>query len=140
MDSGGWEAGLTPMMSSLNKPCSWRSIWDVTFSTRRGLMEKARVMAFWARHCVAIQTSGSMREQEDVVFPVRGEMKIGVIARVPLDVARLGEKLTRERKCRIENSRAGCFSGPKRRTTLKRIDRLKATLPDGMSLPEMALR
>ena len=68
------------------------------------------------------------------------EMKIGVIARVPLDEGSLGGKLTPETKFPKDDWRAGYFSGPKLRTTLKRIDRLKAILPDGMSLPEMALR
>jgi len=77
---------------------------------------------------------------EDELFPVCREMKIGVIARVPLDEGSLGGKLTPETKFPKDDWRAGYFSGPKLRTTLKRIDRLKAILPDGMSLPEMALR
>jgi aryl-alcohol dehydrogenase-like predicted oxidoreductase len=77
---------------------------------------------------------------EDELLPVCREMNIGVIARVPLDEGSLGGKLTPETKFPEDDWRAGYFSKPKLRATLKRVDRLKALLPDGMSLPEMALR
>ena len=77
---------------------------------------------------------------EDELFPVCRELNIGVIARVPLDEGSLGGKLTPETKFPAEDWRAGYFSAKKLRATLKRIDRLKTILSDGMSLPEMALR
>jgi aryl-alcohol dehydrogenase-like predicted oxidoreductase len=77
---------------------------------------------------------------EDELFRVCREMNIGVIARVPLAEGSLGGKLTPETKFPKDDWRAGYFSPAKLRATLKRVDRLKALLPDGMSLPEMALR
>ncbi|HEX7961850.1 MAG TPA: aldo/keto reductase [Terriglobales bacterium] len=77
---------------------------------------------------------------EDELFPLCRAMNIGVIARVPLDEGSLGGKLTPDTKFPRDDWRSGYFSPPKLRATLKRIDRLKAILPNGMSLPEMALR
>jgi aryl-alcohol dehydrogenase-like predicted oxidoreductase len=77
---------------------------------------------------------------EDELFPMCREMRIGVIARVPLDEGSLGGKLTPDTKFPSGDWRAGYFNQKKLRATLKRVDRLKALLPDGMSLPEMALR
>ena len=77
---------------------------------------------------------------EDQLFPLCRAMNIGVIARVPLDEGSLGGKLTPDTKFPKDDWRAGYFSPPKLRTTLKKVDRLKALVPDGMSLPEMALR
>jgi len=77
---------------------------------------------------------------EDELFPVCHELNIGVIARVPLDEGSLGGKLTADTTFPKGDWRSGYFNAKNLRDTLERVDRLKAILPDGMTLPEMALR
>ena len=77
---------------------------------------------------------------EDKLFPICEELNIGVIARVPLDEGSLGGKMTPETTFPKGDWRAMYF-GPKNLIpTLERVDKLKAVLPAGMTLPEMALR
>jgi aryl-alcohol dehydrogenase-like predicted oxidoreductase len=77
---------------------------------------------------------------EDKLFPVCEELNIGVIARVPLDEGSLGGKMTAQTTFPEGDWRAMYF-GPKNLVpTLERVDKLKAILPAGMTLPEMALR
>jgi len=77
---------------------------------------------------------------EDKLFPVCKEMNIGVIARVPLDEGSLGGKMTLNDKFPPNDFRARYFSGENLANTLERVEKLKAILPAGMSLPEMAIR
>ena len=77
---------------------------------------------------------------EDKLFPICEELNIGVIARVPLDEGSLGGKMTPQTTFPKGDWRAMYF-GPKNLIpTLERVDNLKAVLPSGMTLPEMALR
>lgn len=77
---------------------------------------------------------------EDELFPVCKEMDIGVIARVPLDEGSLGGKLTAQTRFPEGDWRHRYFGPENLPATLKRVDALKAILPAGMTLPEMALR
>ena len=77
---------------------------------------------------------------EDELFPACRELNIGVIARVPLDEGGLGGKLTLESRFPEKDWRAGYFNPENLKATVERADRLKALLPQGMTLPEMALR
>ena len=77
---------------------------------------------------------------EDELFPACRELNIGVIARVPLDEGSLGGKLTLETKFPAGDWRSGYFNPENLRATIERIDKLKAILPTGMLLPEMAIR
>ncbi len=77
---------------------------------------------------------------EDELFPVCQELDIGVIARVPLDEGSLGGKMTRDTKFPAGDWRAGYFNPENLNNTMDRVDALKRTLPQGMSLPEMSLR
>ena len=77
---------------------------------------------------------------EDELFPVCRELNIGVIARVPLDEGSLGGKMTLETRFPEGDWRAGYFGPENLAKTVKRVDKLKAILPQAMSLPEMALR
>jgi aryl-alcohol dehydrogenase-like predicted oxidoreductase len=77
---------------------------------------------------------------EDELFPVCQELNIGVIARVPLDEGSLGGKLTLETTFPKDDWRAGYFGPENLANTIQRVDKLKAILPAGMTLPEMALR
>jgi aryl-alcohol dehydrogenase-like predicted oxidoreductase len=77
---------------------------------------------------------------EDELFPLCRELNIGVIARVPLDEGSLGGKMTPETKFPPNDWRSRYFVPENLIPTLQRVDKLKQILPDGMTLPEMALR
>jgi aryl-alcohol dehydrogenase-like predicted oxidoreductase len=77
---------------------------------------------------------------EDALFPLCDKMDIGVIARVPLDEGGLTGKLTLETRFPETDWRARYFGPENLPQTIARANALKRNLPDGMSLPEMALR
>lgn len=77
---------------------------------------------------------------EDELFPICREHNIGVIARVPLDEGSLGGKMTRETTFPAGDWRAGYFNPENLRTTMDRVDRVREDLPQGMPLPEAAIR
>ncbi len=77
---------------------------------------------------------------EDRLFPACRAHNVGVIARVPLDEGSLGGKLTKDTRFPADDWRARYFSLENLAKTLPRIEALKALLPDGMTLPELALR
>ena len=76
---------------------------------------------------------------EDELFPICQELKVGVIARVPLDEGSLGGKMTPETTFPKGDWRSGYFGPENLAKTMKRVDKLKEILPAGMTLPEMAL-
>jgi aryl-alcohol dehydrogenase-like predicted oxidoreductase len=77
---------------------------------------------------------------EDELFPICRELNIGVIARVPLDEGSLSGTFTAETKFPEKDWRSRYFNPENLRLTLARVEKLKALLPDSMSLPEMAIR
>jgi len=77
---------------------------------------------------------------EDKLFPVCKELNVGVIARVPLDEGSLGGKMTLETKFPPGDWRARYFGPENLSQTITRVEKLKAVVPPGMTLPEMALR
>jgi len=77
---------------------------------------------------------------EDRLFPACRLYNVGVIARVPLDEGSLGGKLTVDTRFPEGDWRARYFNTDNLAETLPRIAALKALLPEGMSLAEMALR
>jgi aryl-alcohol dehydrogenase-like predicted oxidoreductase len=77
---------------------------------------------------------------EDELFPLCKEMNVGVIARVPFDEGSLGGKMTLESRFPEGDWRAGYFGPENLPQTIRRVEKLKEILPQGMSLPEMALR
>jgi aryl-alcohol dehydrogenase-like predicted oxidoreductase len=77
---------------------------------------------------------------EDLLFPACRKHQVGVIARVPLDEGSLGGKMTVETTFPAGDWRARYFNADNLAKTLPRIAALKALLPAGMDLPEMALR
>src|SRR5450755_1305567 len=77
---------------------------------------------------------------EDELFPACQELNIGVIARCPLDEGSLGGKMTLETRFPEGDWRARYFSPENLGPTIERVERLKRVLPEGMSLPELALR
>jgi aryl-alcohol dehydrogenase-like predicted oxidoreductase len=77
---------------------------------------------------------------EDQLFPVCREHNVGVIARVPLDEGSLGGKMTRDTVFPESDWRARYFNPKNLNETLARVERLRADLPAGLSLPDAALR
>lgn len=77
---------------------------------------------------------------EDKLFPVCRQLDIGVIARVPLDEGSLGGNMTRETRFPDDDWRSRYFGPENLTATMDRVDKLNDVLPNGMSLPEMALR
>jgi len=77
---------------------------------------------------------------EDKLFPVCKELNIGVIARVPLDEGSLGGKMTLGTRFPEGDWRARYFGPENLPQTIERVEKLKAIVPAGMTLPEMALR
>jgi len=77
---------------------------------------------------------------EDKLFPVCQEFNVGVIARVPLDEGSLGGKMTLETKFPESDWRAKYFGPENLKATIPRVEKLKAIVPAGVALPELALR
>ena len=77
---------------------------------------------------------------EDRLFPLCRARGVGVIARVPLDEGSLGGKLTLATRFPDGDWRAGYFNPERLAETVKRVEALKHELPEGMRLPELALR
>lgn len=90
----------------------------------------------------AVQVIYSIFDQnpEDRLFPVCREHNVGVIARVPLDEGSLGGKMTRETVFPEGDWRARYFNAKNLSETMDRVDRLRADLPEGVALPDAALR
>ncbi len=77
---------------------------------------------------------------EDDLLPLCRELKVGVIARVPLDEGSLTGNLTAETRFPKGDWRARYFGPDNLGPTLQRIEKLRAIVPGGMPLAEMALR
>jgi aryl-alcohol dehydrogenase-like predicted oxidoreductase len=77
---------------------------------------------------------------EDELFPVCQELNIGVIARVPLDEGSLGGKMTLKTRFPKDDWRALYFGPENLAKTIRRVEKLKKIVPEGMTLPEMAMR
>ena len=90
----------------------------------------------------AVQVIHNIFDQapEDKLFPVCQELNIGVIARVPLDEGSLGGKMTLETKFPKGDWRAMYFGPKNLPPTIERVEKLKAVVPAGLTLPQMALR
>lgn len=77
---------------------------------------------------------------EDELFPECERRNVAVIARVPFDEGSLTGTLTPESTWPKGDFRNIYFQPENLRHTIARVDALKAALPDGVSLPEVALR
>jgi len=80
------------------------------------------------------------QDPEDELFPACREMEVGVIARVPFDEGTLTGNLTLESRWPEGDWRNIYFAPENLGPSVERAERLKAILPEGMSLPEMAMR
>jgi aryl-alcohol dehydrogenase-like predicted oxidoreductase len=77
---------------------------------------------------------------EDELFPWCQANNIAVIARVPFDEGSLTGTLSRDSRWPEGDWRNTYFSPERLAETLERVERLDVLLPDGMDLPELALR
>jgi aryl-alcohol dehydrogenase-like predicted oxidoreductase len=77
---------------------------------------------------------------EDELFPACAAHDVGVIARCPLDQGALTGTLTLESKWPEGDWRNKHFNPQNLKASVERADRLKALVPPGMTLPQMALR
>jgi aryl-alcohol dehydrogenase-like predicted oxidoreductase len=77
---------------------------------------------------------------EDRLFPVCQERGIAVIARVPFDEGSLTGTLRADSRWPEGDFRNFYFNPENLAATLPRVERLRAVVPEGMPLPELALR
>ncbi len=77
---------------------------------------------------------------KDELFPACREMNVGVIARVPFDEGSLTGTLTKESKWPEGDWRNTYFVPENLNSSVEHADALKPLLPEGMTMPEMALR
>jgi aryl-alcohol dehydrogenase-like predicted oxidoreductase len=90
--------------------------------------------------CVQVVHNVFDQAPEDELFPVCQELKVAVISRVPLDEGSLTGQLKADATFPKGDWRALYFKGENLRETIERVERLKAAVPPGMTLPELALR
>lgn len=77
---------------------------------------------------------------EDELFPACREKRIAVIARVPFDEGSLTGTLTRDSGWPEGDFRNVYFAPEKLAETLERVERVRSSVPDGMTMPELGLR
>jgi len=77
---------------------------------------------------------------EDELFPYCLEHDIAIIARVPFDEGSLTGTLTADSRWPEGDWRNTYFNADTLPQTVERVDRLRPLVPDGMDLPELALR
>jgi aryl-alcohol dehydrogenase-like predicted oxidoreductase len=80
------------------------------------------------------------QQPEDELFPECERRGVAVIARVPFDEGSLTGTLTADARWPEGDFRNVYFQPENLRNTLDRVERLRPDLPDGMSMPETALR
>ena len=76
---------------------------------------------------------------EDELFPVCRELDVAVIARVPFDEGSLTGTLTRTAVAR-RRLPEHLLHARESRGNARRVERLNEVMPNGMELPELALR
>ena len=77
---------------------------------------------------------------EDDLFPACQEMNVAVIARVPFDEGTLTGTITKETTFPPDDWRARYFSPENLIRSVDRAEELKPLIPEGSSMPDMALR
>jgi aryl-alcohol dehydrogenase-like predicted oxidoreductase len=103
--------------------------WNGVRAVRSGLID-------------AVQVIYNIFDQnpEDELFPACVEMDVAIIARVPFDEGTLTGNLTKESRWPEGDWRNTYFVPENLIPSVERADALKPLLPDGVSMPEMALR
>jgi aryl-alcohol dehydrogenase-like predicted oxidoreductase len=90
----------------------------------------------------AVQVAYNIFDQspEDELFPACQAADVAVIVRVPFDEGALTGTLTTDTRWPEGDWRNGYFVPENLVPTVARVERLKPVVPEGMSLPELALR
>jgi aryl-alcohol dehydrogenase-like predicted oxidoreductase len=103
--------------------------WNVTETLRTGLVD-------------AVQVIFNIFDQapQDELFPLCRELNIGVIARVPFDEGTLTGTLTRETRWPEGDWRNTYFVPENLAASVDRAEALRPLVPEGMTMPELALR
>ena len=103
--------------------------WNGVRAVRSGLVD-------------AVQVIYNIFDQnpEDELFPACRDMDVAVIARVPLDEGSLTGTLTKDSRWPEGDWRNTYFVPENLIPTVERVERLRPLVPDGMTMPEMALR
>lgn len=133
-DDEGWQRAVSDLKSQ-------RLIKGFGISVNR--WEPANVLKALRTGLVdAVQVVYNVFDQnpEDELFPVCRDQDIAVIARVPFDEGSLTGTLARDTRWPDGDWRNLYFTPDNLAQTLQRVDKLKALVPAGMDLPEMALR
>ena len=93
-------------------------------------------------HVDAVQVIYNIFDQspEDELFPLCEELGVAIIARVPFDEGSLTGTMTRDTQFPEEDFRRIYFGPENLGATIDRVDALRADLPAGLSLPDVALR
>lgn len=110
---------------SINRWEAWNGIRTV----RSGLIDAVQVI-----HNIFEQSP------EDELFPVCREMDVAVIARVPFDEGTLTGTLTKETTWPEGDWRNTYFVRENLIPSVERADAIRPLIPDGMNMPELALR
>lgn len=90
--------------------------------------------------CVQVVYNIFDQDPEDELFPYCQEHGIAIIARVPFDEGSLTGTLTPEATWPSGDWRNLYFTPAHLRQTLERVERLLPLVPEGQTLPELALR
>ena len=90
--------------------------------------------------CVQVVYNVFDQNPEDELFPLCRELGVAVIARVPFDEGSLTGAITPGTTFPDGDWRKTYFKAENLQATLERAERLKAVVPAGMTLPELALR
>src|SRR5205085_7470509 len=103
--------------------------WNGVRAVRSGLID-------------AVQAIYNIFDQnpEDELFPACAEMNVAVIARVPFDEGTLTGTLTNESRWPEGDWRNTYFVPENLIPSVERADALKPLVPEGVTMPEMALR
>ncbi len=103
--------------------------WNGVEAVRSGLVD-------------AVQVIYNIFDQspEDELFPACAEMDVAVIARVPFDEGTLTGKLSKDSTWPEGDWRNSYFVPENLIPSVERADALKPLVPEGMTMPEMALR
>lgn len=103
--------------------------WNVVETLRTGLID-------------AVQVIYNLFDQapEDDLFPICRELDVAVIARVPFDEGTLTGTLTEDSTWPAGDWRNTYFVPENLRSSVARAEALRPAIPDGMTMPELALR
>ncbi len=139
----------------------WEDRWasDIRWQEAvRDLKERGLIEAFglsvnrWEpRNCLAAVDTGLIdviqviynifdQAPEDELFDRAMRDGIGIVARVPFDEGTLTGALTAQSSWPAEDWRSTYFGPENLGPSVERADRLRAVVPDGLTMPELALR